>query len=184
MLRDFIKPMKQLRSDFNKRKLLELKTLSNEFIEKAAFKNDKFYAQMSLISYALYNLLSKVHVAGNPKFSKFRLTVLGLIDKSIYALKKKDAEDFSNNLDLTLKEIDEFDRKLGNFVMDVVEKARIKQASRAYSIGLSLSQSSALTGADKKSVQNYVGKTTMHDEIIEVKGIKTRLEILKSMLGL
>jgi hypothetical protein len=71
---------------------------------------------------------------------------------------------------------------MGNYVSNLYEKARIKMASSAYGLGLSLSQAAMLTGADKKQLLNYIGITKMHDEIKETKGIASRIKSLKKAL--
>ncbi|MDO8627921.1 MAG: hypothetical protein Q7K42_05625, partial [Candidatus Diapherotrites archaeon] len=162
MLTKLVKKLKLLRGLFKDQEILELKKFSNKTIEEAALKNDKLLAEISLIAYALHKLLSKVHVIESMKWIRIRNAIFTSLDKSIFMLRAKKIAKFEAELGKISTNINNFDRDLGNFVQNVLDKAKIKQASRAYSAGLSLSQAAYLTNADKKSVQQYIGQTTMH----------------------
>ena len=65
-----------------------------------------------------------------------------------------------------------------------MHKARIKQASRAYSMGLSLGEAASLTGANKTQLLRYIGSTKIHDQIRESrKKAIDRYNDLKKLLG-
>ena len=59
----------------------------------------------------------------------------------------------------------------------------MKYASDAYFLGASLGQAAALTGADKKTLLEYIGATKLHDKEERGKGIAERLKALKKALG-
>jgi len=82
-----------------------------------------------------------------------------------------------------INHIRDIDSELGNYAQNVYEKAKVKQASLAYSYGLSLAQSADLTGADKKDLQSYIGFTKMSDEESEQKSIYTRVKELGEWLN-
>ncbi len=184
MLRHIIQDIDSIKKAFQKNDIVKLKSISNNIIEKAAIKNDSLLAELSLIAYSLYKLISKVHIRSDPKFSRIKTKIIGELDKSMYSLKRKEVEKFKKDLKGIVNEIIKLDSKMGNYVKNIYENAKIKQASRAYAFGLSLSQAAQLTGSEKKNLQEYIGNTRMHDEVGITLGIKKRLTILKKELGL
>ena len=55
------------------------------------------------------------------------------------------------------------DEKEGNYEETVMEKAKIKKASKLYGQGLSLRRASELTGADPVKVIDYIGGSKIHE---------------------
>ncbi len=167
---------------FKERRVLELRGLSNRLIREAAIENDYGKAELGVISYALHKIESKSHFVDSPKWHKVKELISKDINSAIFASQKNDQVYLLECLKKIIKGIEGIDNVLGNFAMGVYEKAKVKQASLAYSYGLSISQSADLTGADKKEVQSYIGFTTMHDEEIEVLSIKKRVDNLRELV--
>ena len=86
------------------------------------------------------------------------------------------------SLKKVIQNITRIDSELGNYAIGIYEKAKVKEASLAYSYGLSIAQAADLTGADKKELQSYIGATTMHDEEPEIKNITIRVRELKELV--
>ena len=158
-----------------------LRQLSNKLIEEAIVKDNKKLAKLSLISYALSKLTSKPHFTYLKNWEKFKKNLL------ILFATEKQGESTAKKLDSLLEnvisEIRSFDTEANNYIRDVIEKARIKQASRAYAFGLSLSKAAELTGANKSSLMDYVGSTTIHDQPFTLtKPLKERYKMAQKML--
>ena len=83
-----------------------------------------------------------------------------------------------------IRDIAKIDESLGNYVQDVIEKARVKQASRIYAMGLSVDKAVGLTGADKFQLMSYIGGTTIHDRPYTIgKSVVDRYQAAKKVLG-
>jgi hypothetical protein len=131
-----------------------MRELSNETMDRAAFAEDRTLVSISLVSYALGKLLSKPHLLKIEQWADFKAHILADFEKK---------EPLDKVLDHIKQEITAFDADVGNYLVDVIQKARIKQASRAYAMGLSLSKAAELTGADTTELLSYVGATKIHD---------------------
>ena len=81
-----------------------------------------------------------------------------------------------------VKDISELSSSHGRFLGDLIGKARVKQASRAYALGLSLSSAIELTGANRFELYAYIGRTKIHDDMPS-KSVAQRYETTKKVLG-
>ncbi len=169
---------------FREKRVLELRGLSNRLIREASVENNYAKAELGVISYALHKIESKSHFVNSPVWSKIKLVVFKNIESAIFAAKNKDDVAILSYLKKIIKSIEEADTNLGNYASSIYDKAKVKQASLAYSYGLSISQAAELVGADKKDLQSYIGFTTMHDEEMESKGMRKRVDELKKLIEL
>ncbi|NMA44476.1 MAG: hypothetical protein GX950_01530 [Candidatus Diapherotrites archaeon] len=167
---------------FREKRTLELRGLSNRLIREAAAENDYVKAELGVIAYALHKIESKSHFVNSPIWGKIKASVFKNIESAIFASKQKKTDLLLSYLKKIIGSINEADSNLGYYASSIYDKAKVKQASLAYSYGLSISQAAALVGADKKELQNYIGYTTMHDEEMEAKGIVKRVSELKELL--
>ncbi|MBI5158558.1 hypothetical protein HY992_00375 [Candidatus Micrarchaeota archaeon] len=69
------------------------------------------------------------------------------------------------------------------YVRTVVEKARLKIASRLYAQGISLGNAAEITGVSKRDVAHYSGKTMVHDRAGVTKNITERLGGVLKLFG-
>ena len=93
-------------------------------------------------------------------------------------------ENIDKSLDIAIKDIQDFDKEAGNYIQDVIYKARVKQASRAYALGLSLGKAAELTGVEKSFLLSYIGVTKIHDmPFTQSKPAIERYKYLKEVLS-
>ncbi len=182
MLEELALKMRAIRDAFEQGNIVELRVQSSKAINEASFNSDKLLAEISLIAYSLHKMSVKTHITKHKRWGKVKDAILRSLDSAIEALEQKNAERFEEELAELSAHVIETDKELGNYVANIYETARVKMASSAYALGLSLSQAAALTGADKKQLLNYIGITKMHDEVGEAKGIAARLKQLKKVL--
>jgi ElaB/YqjD/DUF883 family membrane-anchored ribosome-binding protein len=172
-----------IRKSFEENDLIKLRKLSNKLIEDAALNSDKILAQLSLISYSLQKLLSKPHIIKSGKWKKVKKAIDSSLKKALNELKKRNLKQFRKELNSISKKVFEVDSSLGNYIANIYEKARIKQASRAYAFGLSLMQAISLTNANEKDLMAYIGGTKIHDKERDIKGIKERKKFLEGLFS-
>ncbi|MFH1664260.1 MAG: hypothetical protein ABH986_05675 [archaeon] len=178
MISNLIQSTEKIRSAFERNDLVKLRQLSNSLIEEAALKSDKVLAQLSLISYSLQKILSKPHIIEAGKWGKIKSTIIFSLNKASLYLKKKNFDEFRKELDNLSAKVFEVDSSMGNYIANVYEKARVKQASRAYALGLSLRQAVSLTDANEKDLLSYIGGTKIHDREKNIKSLKERKKLL------
>lgn len=178
MQKELMEELEKLKNAFEKDNLLELKEISNKSIENAAFLSDKLLAEVSLIAYSLSKLSSKEHIVKNPKWSAVKKTILNSLSKAISSLRENRLQEFKRNLSRISENVTDADEHLGHYVLNIYNKAKLKQASRAYAFGLSLSSAADLTGADKRQLLAYLGATKIHEEEKSKLKIRDRLKHL------
>lgn len=169
---------------FDEKKLMDLRGISNRLMREASMGNDYGKAELSVIAYALHKMETKPHFIHNPKWGKVKQTIVGNLGNTGYAARQENQQSFLEGLKKVIQSIRQIDDELGNFAQNIYDKAKVKQASLAYSYGLSIAQAAALTGADQKELQSYIGATTMHDEEPEAKNITQRVAELKKLIGI
>ncbi len=166
---------------FLARNFFDMKRIASDSISEAVLQNDYDLAKVSVISYCLYKMTSKEHFVSNPKWKFISNSIVQNLDKSAMAFGKGQTRDFKKHLKNAIDKIEEIDQDLSHYAKTIFEKAKTKQASTAYALGMSLSQAASLTGANKKELQKYIGITRIHDEEPYKESILERLSILKNL---
>jgi len=182
MSRNLAHELNVVKDAFSKNKTFKLRQISNKILETAALYNDEELAEISIVAYCLHKLSSKDHIVKSDKWNSIKKNILSSIESAIKSLKKEREKDFEVALSKIILNVNKTDRKLGYYIQNLHDKARVKQASRAYSLGLSLSQAASLTKADKGKLLPYVGGTKIYDADKVELGIKERLKKLKQNL--
>jgi len=173
----------KVRNAFAKQDVFRLRELSNEAIREASLNNDSFMAEIAIAAYALHKLSTKEHITKSRNWERIRKNILRALERSVSLVNSAKIEEFEGSLRATIDSVRSADSELGYFTQNLYDKARIKLASTAYSLGLSLSQAVELTHADKSKVLPYIGGTKIYDEEMYEKGISERLaEIKKKMV--
>ncbi|MFA5357525.1 MAG: hypothetical protein WC308_01225 [archaeon] len=160
----------------------EMRGLSNRLIKEASMENNLAKAELGVMAYALHKIETKDHIINHEKWPKLKNEITLHLEQAMNAIENGNNKQFMQKLKEAIQHIEEVDREMGRFVQSIYEKAKVKQASLAYSYGLSISQSAELTGANKKELQSYIGFTTMHDEETETKTIAERVKELQELL--
>ncbi len=182
MLKTLSYSLKEVIKLFCQNRTLELRGLSNRLIREATIEDNFSKAELGVIAYYLHKMETKTHFSSNKNWPRLKKSVVKNLENALFYVQKNDDKNFIFSLKKVIKNIEDIDSKLGHYAQNIYEKAKVKQASLAYSYGLSIAQSAELTGADKKDVQSYVGFTTMHDEEPEKKTLITRVSTLKKLL--
>lgn len=183
MFKSLVFDLKEVLKLFRKKNVLQLRGLSNRLIREAAIETNLAKAELGVISYALHKIETKQHFTESPKWHNIRSSIYNDLESAIYFAESNLEKQFISKLKKIIYDINGIDKELGNYAESIYEKAKVKQASLAYSYGLSISQAAILTDADKKELQSYIGFTKMHDEEGEQKSIVKRVSELKNALG-
>jgi hypothetical protein len=168
---------------FRQKRVLELRGLGTRLIREASIDEDYAKAELGVIAYSLHKLETKSHIMSSPKWHIAKETISRDFESAKFAVQKNDSVALMRKLKNIIQNIRNIDSELGNYAQNIYEKAKVKQASLAFSFGLSIAQAADLTGADKKDLQSYIGFTKMVDEEGAQKKISERVSDLKNLLG-
>lgn len=167
---------------FEKDNSFQMRKLSNELIEEAMTTEDDRMVELSLITYTLSKLVLKSHFTEDENWPEFKKSVINHLTRE--KEKPSTRQEVPHMLTDILKHIHDFDREAGNYSMNIIEQVRVKQASRLYALGLSLSKSAELTKVGKKELLNYVGSTRIHDRpFTQTKNLIERYNKTKEILN-
>ena len=124
--------VKKMKDALAKNQANQLKRISNEAIEKAVLTEDKELVDISLVSYALYKLLTKSHYQDSPEWVRLKEEVLECLEECPPGELGRVLEE------KIIQKIVKLDEAHGHYTHDLIDKARVKQASRVYAMGVSL----------------------------------------------
>jgi predicted HTH domain antitoxin len=128
--------------------------LSNHVIHDASIFQDEDSVTFAVLVYALSKVVQRCceeHVSC--------VNLLPLLTQAKDALAAGKDEDYRARIRQTLDEIKKVDEKLKLYITEVMEKARVKKASKLTEHGISLARTAELLGVSQWELQDYVGKT-------------------------
>ncbi len=172
--------LKKAIAGFSKADIFALRETANNAIEEAALASDKQLAKLAMMAYCLHKISSKEHIVRHGRWKEIKHDILFDLRKAEKSIAAKDFEDFDKNLNAAIDSIRTTDEKIGNYAQNVFEKAKVKYASTAYSMGLGLGQAAAL---EKKELLRYIGITRIADRDRPTVGIGERLRRFKRKIG-
>ncbi len=181
--RQLLSFLKKAIAGFERQDIFALKETANHAIEEAALLNDRRLAKLALVAYCLHKMSSKQHIVRHGRWPEIKHDILFDLQKAAKSVKAGDEEGFERWLGAVVDSVETTDKRIGNYVQNVFEKAKVKYASTAYSLGLGLGQSAQLTETSKKELLHYIGFTKMADREAVTKGIAERLRSLKRKIG-
>ena len=168
---------------FKKVDAMGLRQHSNAVMKRASIEGSQALAQTAVISYVFHKLLTKEHITRHEKWKGNSAALVTAINSALEALQEGNIKAFNSSMDSFSKHLKKIDFFFSRFVQGLMAKARVRYAADAYFYGLSLSSAAALTGADKRKLQEFVGATTLSEKEKVFHGIKQRLEAMKKELG-
>ena len=175
--------MQKILEYFKKERTMDLRVFANKLIREAVKSNSKIIAEQSIAAYVLHKVLTKEHIINAKTWPRNRAKIIESLRKMSVYLKQGREREFTRMLARLHSKLERIDSSFSRFVQSMLDKARVKYASDAYFIGASLGQAAELLGADKKTLQEYIGATKLHDKERVYKGIKERLQELKRAVG-
>ncbi len=150
----------------------KLKELSEHTIVHAAVSQDQDILQLAVIVYAFSKMIERGFTNAH-KFSS------RLAEAKIKLELGKD-EKYRDVISSLFDNISHEDNKLGLYVDEVLNQARIKKGSRLFAHGISLGQSAHLLGITKWELMHYVGKTNLTEDMPAL-DVRTRLSFARSL---
>ena len=180
MLKVLEKVVPALRSEDSR----ELKWLSNNTIHNAGMFQDKDSVSMAVIFYSLSKIFERPRLYDQPILQEMKKDVLQNLNYARTNLKRKEDKQFRLEMKKVLKRISIFEKKIGKYITEVLQQAKIKKGGRIYEHGLSVGLSAQLMGISKWELMSYIGATKVSDVSDEISLLKSRIDSVRRMFSL
>lgn len=142
----------------------KLKDLSNETIHDATIHQDEYSITLSVMIHTLSKIYERdFHYKQFKGWKNFYYESIELLETARNYLKQDNIQEFDSKLKSYIHLVQKVDKKLVNYIQDVLRKAKITKASRLYEHGLSLGRTAELLGITKFELMDYLGKTYIAD---------------------
>jgi hypothetical protein len=132
--------------------------LSNHVIHDASIFQDDDSVSVAVLIYALSKVVQR---SCDEKQSCVYLTPL--VQTARQCLQEGRDEVYRQRISTLFAEIRKVDEKLKLYITEVLEKAKIKKASKLHEHGISLARTAELLGISQWELQDYIGKTRIPD---------------------
>lgn len=140
-----------------------LRDLSNRVINSSSVFQDESIITIAIVTYSLSKIYERTDYRKYPGWHLFHETTANSLREALFALEKNDLEIFEKNLKNIMNIIERLDKKLKDYIKDVVKNSQIGRGSRLHEHGLSLGRTAELLGINKWELLEYIGKTGIAD---------------------
>jgi len=133
-----------------------LPELSNHTIHDASIFQEEDPLTLAILIYALSKCIQRCIERNQPC-----PVVAPSLQKAYDALFNDDDNAYRAVVKNLLREIGEMDAQLKMYIQEVIDKAKIKKASKLHEHGISIARTAELLGLSQWELQNYIGKTVI-----------------------
>ncbi|MCX6777744.1 MAG: hypothetical protein NT157_02560 [Candidatus Micrarchaeota archaeon] len=178
---ELIDAVEELRSAFRKESVGRLRDVSRRCADELGVGEEVDMLPLSITAYVLSKIIQKSRYWDKGTRTRLAKSVGGGLDRCAELLHGGKHEEFRMEIGRVMRDTIEVDDRKNRYVTGLLAKAKLKIAGRLYAQGFSLSRVSELTGADKREVMEYVGKTLMSDLVGKTKTVNERLEHVRRL---
>ncbi|MEW6328895.1 MAG: hypothetical protein AB1468_02135 [Candidatus Micrarchaeota archaeon] len=171
----------EIHEAFRKRDINRLRKASNKCAASTAVDENRQMLSLALTSYALSKILEKTHYVDYKKKDEFTRVVSDKLRACVSLAKEGKTSEFDATLNDVRALMESLDERKKRYARNLFDKARLKVASTLYAQGFSLSRAVEFTGADKRDLVGYVGKTLMFDRAGKTKTMVARLKDVRKI---
>ncbi len=139
----------------------EIKEWSNHIVHNSSIFRDKHSIRTSILVYALSKIF-EAHGA-EETWKLFWKNISRVLEKALNYCNTLQIKEFEWKLKELTALVGNADKKFGEYIQYVLDKARIKKAWKIYEHGLSLGTVAQLLGVNKWEAMNYFGQTKTSD---------------------
>jgi len=134
---------------------MSLSELSNHTIHDASIYQEDDPLTLAVLMYALSKIIQRsVEQGQTPP------TPLAALKRARDALSEDDDNSYRAAIKQLLRTIVTQDSQLKLYIQDVIQKAKIKKASKMHEHGISVARTAELLGISQWELQDYIGQTT------------------------
>lgn len=155
----------------------ELKDLSNHTIHNASVFQDECSVSIAVVIYALSKIIDR-----NPNELNYN-KILNFLKKARKALINNEEHGLKLAIRKLFSEISKIDNKLSLYIHEVINDAQIKKGCKLCEHGLSTAKASQLMGVSQWELMNYLGKTKMHENVLGIIDVRTRLKFTRGLFS-
>ncbi|HLF54685.1 MAG TPA: hypothetical protein VI612_03115 [Candidatus Nanoarchaeia archaeon] len=128
--------------------------LSNHTIHDASIFQEDDPLTLAVLVYALSKIIQRYCEQG-----KVCPNVAPYLQQAYDALKADDDNGYRAVIKNVLRKVGELDAQLNLYIQEVIEKSKIKKASKLHEHGISIARTAELLGLSQWELQGYIGKT-------------------------
>lgn len=170
-----------LSKNFEKRSHRKLRKIFSELIRELPIYYSKKRFAITLLAYVLSKIVSKPRLMGKEHVDA-RYQIIQSINRMADRIDTCSDDEFEGLFDDIKDKIKNLEKSDPRFLMNMINKGRLKIAAIMYAQGISLGRASELTGIDRHDILDYSGKTYMADRLKEEIPIFERINIAKKIL--
>ncbi len=159
--------------------VLEIKKLSDHTIHISSIFQDSDAISMAVVIYACYKIIER---HGKEESSVYAVILNHLKNAEEY-LKNNDIENYRKTISNLFEEISKIDKALKEYIVNVIDKAKIKKGSKIHEHGISVARTAEILGISQWELMSYIGKTEIASEE-KPTGTKERLNYARKLFGL
>ncbi len=159
-----------------------LNDLSNMTIHTASVVQDQISISLAVIIYSLAKIIERTTDERYKDCSEFCKESTLNLEKAYYELEHGNYDSLEETLKQNIELIEKLDKKIRQYIQEVLLKARITKGSRLYEHGISLERTAYLLGISQYALMDYTGKTHIADVRMKVLILpKERMKIARSL---
>lgn len=173
----------KLRKAVSRKDIAFLREISSNCSNTLISEPSNLVLNLAILSYAFSKLSEKQHVLKDKSWFSFSRLVEKKLKKCFVLAESGDLASCESLVVELVERVGSVESRDRRYVRSVVEKARLKIASRLYAQGISLGNAAEITGVSKRDVAHYSGKTMVHDRAGITKNITERLGGVLKLFG-
>jgi len=174
---DILEVLKNVIESLKKEDYSALSELSNHTIHDASIFQEDDPLTIAVLVYALSKCIQRCL-----ERRQACPVVAPSLEKAYEALENDDDNAYRAVIKNLLREIGEMDAQLKLYIQEVVEKAKIKKASKLHEHGISIARTAELLGLSQWELQGYIGKTIVdvpHDGMKTMERLRRARELFQ-----
>ncbi|MBI4918386.1 hypothetical protein HY837_00520 [archaeon] len=152
-----------------------LSELSNHVIHDASIYQDSDSLTIAVFVYALSKVVQRC-CEKNIDYT----TILPKLSSLLNSLQQHNYKKYNRELQGLMRYIEKIDDQLKLYIEEVMDKAKIKKASKLHEHGLSIGRTAEILGISQWDLLNYVGKTSV-TPVKEITEINERLNYARDL---
>lgn len=153
----------------------ELSEISNHIIHDASIFQDDDSLSVAVLTYALSKIVQRCCEKGIAYSD-----VVLMLQRASSSLRRDDLREYNSAMQDIFKFISKIDSRLKLYIQEVIDKARIKKASKLNEHGLSIGRTAAMLGITQWELVGYISKSKI-EPMKEVVTVKERLKTAREI---
>lgn len=173
---DILKVLHKTVNSLKQQDFVGINELSNHTLHNASIFQDADSISTATLVYAIAKIVQRCTETQCPV-----PPIQTPLEKAIKALESDKFPQFRNAYKEAFDAIGEHDKKLKLYVQHVLENAKIRKGGKLARHGISLGRIADMMGISQWDLYNYIGKTTVTDEMKGPMSVQKRLAFARGL---